>query len=94
MSNLYFPICGLFTIILIVILFFSRKRVESKETKLYGYMILISFFNVSIVLTELLIGYFYYNNVTNVLLEIFNKIDLINYILWMSLLFLYVYHIC
>lgn len=93
MSNLYFPICGLFTIILIVILFFSRKRVESKETKLYGYMILISFFNVSIVLTELLIGYFYYNNVTNVLLKIFNKIDLINYILWMSLLFLYVYHI-
>ncbi len=93
MSNLYFPISGLFIIILIVILFFSRKRVQSKETKLYGSMIIVSLFNVSLVLVELLIGYFCYNEVTNILLKLFNKIDLINYIIWMSLLLLYVYHI-
>ena len=93
MANLYFPISGFFIIILIVILFFSRKRVESKETKLYGYMILVSLFNVTLVIAELLIGYLCYSDVTNVLLKLFNKIDLINYILWMSLLLLYVYHI-
>lgn len=93
MANLYFPISGFFIIVLIVILFFSRKRVTSKETKIYGYMILVSLFNITLVIVELLIGYFCYNELTNILLQLLNKIDLINYILWMSLLFLYVYHI-
>lgn len=93
MTNLYFPICGFFIIILIVILFFSRKRIDSKETKIYEYMILVSLLNIVLVNVELLIGYICYNRFTDVLLQLFNKIDLINYILWMSLLLLYVFHI-
>ncbi len=93
MTNLYFPICGFFIIILIVILFFSRKRIDSKETKIYEYMILVSLLNIVLVNIELLIGYICYNRFTDVLLQLFNKIDLINYILWMSLLLLYVFHI-
>lgn len=93
MANLYFPISGFFIIILVVILFYSRKRVNSKETKIYGYMILVSLFNLILVNIELLIGYLCYNELTNILLQLLNKIDLINYIFWMSLLFLYVYHI-
>lgn len=93
MANLYFPISGLFCIVLIVILFFSKERIKSKETRLYGVMILSSLIDVILVIIELLIGYYNYNEFTYSILKIINKIDFIHYILWTTLLFLYVYFI-
>ena len=90
MFNLDFIIAGFFVILMVVILFFSKKRLESKETRLYGCMIVCSLVNIIINITELLIGYFLYNDLTIILLKFLNKIDLICYILWMSLLLLYV----
>lgn len=93
MTSLYFPICGLFTIVLIVILFFSKKRVNTKETKIYGMMILSSLFDIILVISALLIAYYHYSESTYFIIKLINKIDLIHYILWPTLLFLYVYHI-
>ena len=90
MFNLDFIIAGFFVILMVVILFFSKKRLDSKETRLYGCMIVCSLVNIIINITELLIGYFLYNDLTIILLKFLNKIDLICYILWMSLLLLYV----
>ncbi len=91
---MYFLICGFFTIVLIVILFFSSKRVKSKETKIYGLMILCSLVNTILVMFEVFLGYhFEPNELVSVLVTFTNKFDFINYIVWMSLLFLYVYYI-
>lgn len=56
-------------------------------------MILISFFNLFLVNIELLIGYIYYNRATDIILQLLNKLDMINYLVWMTLMFLYVIHI-
>jgi signal transduction histidine kinase len=93
MTNLYFPICGLFCIILIVILYFSKQRIDSKETKLYGYMILSSFFDMFLLVFILFIAYTNYNEITSLVIKVLNKVDFIHYILWPTFLFLYVYYI-
>lgn len=93
MSSTYFCIFGLFCEILIMILFFSKQRIESKETKLYGYMLITSLVDVILVLSELTLAYFCYNDITIVILKLMNKIDFIHYIIWPWLLFLYVFFI-
>ncbi len=94
MTNLYFPICGLFTITFLVIMFFSKKRIKSVETEIYGKLILCSLLNISIVIVELLMGYlFEMSDLLNLIFSLTNKIDLINYILWTSLLFRYIFFI-
>ena len=74
MFNLDFIIAGFFVILMVVILFFSKKRLESKETRLYGCMIVCSLVNIIINITELLIGYFLYNDLKIILLKFLNKI--------------------
>lgn len=93
MTNLYFPICSLFCIVLINVLFFSKKRMDSKETELYGKIILCSLIGNILVILELTIAYFIYNDTTSIIIKIFNKMDFITYIVWISILFLYVYFI-
>lgn len=90
MSSAYFCIFGLFCELLIMVLFFSKQRIDSKETKLYGYMLISSIVDVILVITELTIAYLCYNDTTILLLKILNKVDFIHYIIWPYLLFLYV----
>lgn len=94
MTNMYFLISGFFVIVLIVILFFSNKRIDSKETKLYGLMILCNLVNIILVMLEIFLGYcFEPGGLVKVFVTMTNKFDLINYVLWPTLLFLYVHYI-
>ena len=92
MQNLYFPICGFFCIILVVVLFYSKEKVNTIETKIYGFMILSSLFDILIGLVIILLG-LKYNSSLNLFVMILNKIDFIHYILWPTLLFLYIFYI-
>lgn len=93
MSSLYFTMCGLFCEILLIILFFSKKRIDSKETKLYGYMIISSFIDVILVMIELIITYYSTTNFSLNIVKFFNKIDFMHYIIWPTLMTLYVFYI-
>ena len=42
MSSLHFPICAVLIALTINIIFFSKKRIQTTETKLYSYFILLS----------------------------------------------------
>lgn len=42
MDNLYFPICAVLINLLVVCVFFSKKRIKSDETKAYSYLIVIA----------------------------------------------------
>ena len=92
MTNLYFPISALFCIILIVILFYSKEKINTNETKIYGYMILSSLADICIGIIILLFGYSFNDNAL-MLLKFLNKLDFIHYILWPSLMFLYIIYI-
>ncbi len=93
MSSIYFSISALFCIVLLLVLFFSKKKVESKETKIYGFMLISSFFDVFLVIIELLITYYCFTTNSQLIVKILNKIDFIHYILWPLLLTLYIYYI-
>lgn len=93
MSSTYFTICGFFCALLILILFFSKERIKSEETKLYSFMIISSFVDVLLVLTALFIGIYKIDSSTIPLIIFINKIDMIHYILWPTLMFLYIFYI-
>lgn len=72
---------------------FSKTRVKSIETKLYGFMLISSFVDVLLVLIEVSFGYMNLETLPVILLKFLNKIDFIHYILWPSLMFLYIFNI-
>ena len=90
MTNMYFSICGFFCILLLTIVFFSKLRIKSTETRLYGFMLISSFIDVVLVLIEVSFGYMNLETLPVNLLKFLNKIDFMHYILWPSLMFLYV----
>ena len=90
---MYFTISGLFCIVLLMILFFSKSRIDSKETKLYGFMLISSFFDVILVLAELTITYYFLDDINMYLVKGLNKIDFIHYIMWPTLLSLYTIYV-
>ena len=90
MSSLYFSISALLWTILIFILYFSKERIKSKETNIYGFMIISSLIDLILVIVELLITYFYDSSLSIILVKFLNKIDFIHYIVWPTLFFLYV----
>lgn len=93
MINQYFSICGLFCIILLIIAFFGKEKVESIETKIYGTMIVSSLVDILLVIYEVSFGYMNLSEIPYQLLRISNKIDMVYYILWPTLLFLYMFYI-
>ena len=76
-----------------MILFFSKSRIDSKETKLYGFMLISSFFDVILVLAELIITYYFLDDVNVYLVKGLNRIDFIHYIMWPTLLTLYTIYV-
>lgn len=90
---MYFTISGLFCIVLLMILFFSKSRIDSKETKLYGFMLISSFFDMILVLAELIITYYFLDDVNVYLVKGLNRIDFIHYIMWPTLLTLYTIYV-
>ena len=48
MNNLYFPICAVFINILILIVFYSKKRFKGDETRAYSYLIITAFLESSL----------------------------------------------
>ena len=93
MSNQYFSICGLLCIILLMIVFFCKKKVNSIETKLYGIMLVCSCIDVLLVMLEVSFGYMNLSSIPYGLLKVLNKIDMIYYIFWPTLFFLYMVYV-
>ena len=87
-SNIYFPICAFLISILILIIYFNKKRIDSLETKIYGGLIIIntaeSLLACIIILIAALWG-------TVDVLFLLNRIDYILILMWVWCLFYYVY---
>ncbi len=90
MSNIYFPICALLVSALICVIYFLKKRINSIETRTYGYLLLINVFEslIACIILALAIKYG-----TPSIILVLNRIDFFLIILWCSLLFKYIYFI-
>lgn len=90
MTNLYFPICAFLCALLLVIVFFSKKRINSEETKLFSGLLLTSFID-SILMVAII--YIAYVNPKSKSLYVLNRLDFFQYIFWARYFFLYFYNI-
>ena len=88
--NLILPIHSMFLLILLLVVFFSKKRIKSDETNLYCILIVISFFNVLFNIIGIYLGY---NDGDMNFLYVLNHFDLPLYFWWASILFIYLVYI-
>ena len=89
-SSLYFQISSLVYIILLIVVYFSRKRLNIFETKIYSYLIIINFVGV---ILDLISTYLAIVDVTNPLLNPVSKLYLVYLITWMYVFTIYLSYI-
>lgn len=87
MNNLYFPICAVLINILIVVVFFSKKRIHSDETRAYSNLIIIALLESSLACILVILM-----NLYGIPKYIYNihRIDYILILFWVWALFNYV----
>lgn len=87
MNNLYFPICAVLINVLILVVFYSKKRIKSDETKAYSNLIIVGFLE-SVVASILVI----LMNLYGIPTFIYNihRVDYILMLFWVWALFNYV----
>lgn len=87
MNNLYFPICAVLINILILVVFYSKKRLDSDETKAYSYLIITAFLEsfMACILVVLMNLYGKPSYIYNL-----HRIDYILMLFWVWALFNYV----
>ena len=89
--NLLLPSYSILIITLLIIAFFSKERMKSDETSIYGQLLIISGFNIIFNLCGIMLGY---TQGESSFLYLLNHFDLPLYFLWASLLFLYLLYVC
>ena len=86
----FFPIAALFITILVLLMFFSKKTIENKETKVFSCLVIV---NLIECIFDIL-GIVYIRTNGNVLIfSILQKIDMVMILLWVVLMFYYIYSI-
>lgn len=91
MTNLYIPVCGFLCTLLLIIIFFSKKRIKSNETKLFSGMIITSFIDSIVMISIILIAYLSKDSI--LIMQVLNKIDYLQFLLWIWFFLLYIIHI-
>lgn len=91
MYNLYIPICALMCTLLVVITFFTKKRIDNKETQLFSVMLIAGLIDCICMVSIFLLAYFLPEQI--VLMKFLNKVDFVQFILWVWILFLYITYI-
>ena len=88
--NLILPIHSLLLLVLLLIVYFVKKHVQSDETKLYSYLLIISLANIIFNIIGIYVGY---TNGETEFLYFLNHLDLPMYILWSSTIFVYLLYV-
>ena len=90
MPNLYFTICGFFVSILLMILFFTKKKIKNIDNQLYSLLLIFNFLDCILMILVLLIGYGVLYDFSGYLIaRLLNKLDFITYIMWTWTFFIY-----
>ena len=88
MPNLYLPIAAVMISTLLLIIFYSKKRVNLIENRVYTIMLF------AILIDSILVSSIFLNSYTNyneTLVIILNKLDYFSLIIWSASLFLYMF---
>ena len=87
MQGIHLPICSFVFAAMLCIVYFSKKRINLLENKIYSVMLIVALIDSSIVSYLLATGYY----LNEIIIEILNKIDFAMVIIFNSGLFLYTF---
>ena len=90
MTNMYFQVCSFFYMVMILVMFFSKKRIKNGETKLFT---LLSIINIIGIILDIVIVYLSYVTPGHMSLYILNKFYLIYILFWTALFSIYITYI-
>lgn len=90
MINLHFQICSLFGMVLVLAVYFSKKKIWNFETKIFT---ALSIINLVGIIIDIVIVYIGYVNPYHYLAYILNKFYLVYILIWITLFAIYVVHI-
>ena len=89
MTNIFFPLSSFAVSIFLLILFFSKKNVKNSETKIYSYLVVCGLLESFLYFFICFTGDFFFADSTLLFYKFLNKILIIIYTLWMTLLYFY-----
>ncbi|MFV0250210.1 MAG: response regulator [Bacilli bacterium] len=92
MPKLYFPLFAFILAFTLLLIYYSKPNIKTRETKIYGIMLIISLFDTFFACMIEILSYMYYDrlSVNHLLLEILNKIDFVLMLNWIMLFYLYI----
>ena len=95
MARLYFPLATHVVSLILLIIFFRKPKISSSETRLFGYMLVLSYVESIIACTIQVLTYKFYINpeLMDFFLIILNKLYYVSLIYWITLLFIYITNI-
>ncbi len=85
--NLHFQIASLFGMILVLAVYFSKKRVVNSETKIF---VSLSIINLIGIILDIVLVYIGYVNPFHIMAYVLNKFYLIYILLWITLFAVYI----
>ncbi|MDO5556458.1 MAG: ATP-binding protein [Clostridia bacterium] len=90
-SGLFFPLSAILFSVLILLLFYLKKHIETPETKMYGVLIIVNFFGLLIEIACSLAAKIYvdYTIISNIILKLY----LVSIITWAFVFTIYIYYI-
>lgn len=92
-TNLYFPICSLVVSLVIFIMFFSKKKIKTKETNLYSKLVIVGLCESFLYTFICFIAHFVDISQNYIFFVVLNKLLYIIYIIWFTLLFSYIVYL-
>lgn len=93
MNSVYFQTMGMAIIILLLVMFYSKIRIDNRETKIYSKQLIVTFFSLLFDISIILITYFCDIQDVYYILWILNKFYLSTLLLYSALFTEYIVHI-
>lgn len=86
MSNLYFLIISFIYLTLVMIIYFRKEKIDTKENKLFSKLIIVSLIGI---ILDFCSVYMAFNNLHGPLFRIINQLYLVYLLTWISLITIY-----
>ena len=90
MAGILLPICAIFFSLLLTIVYFSKKRINLVENKIYSLMIIATLIDSILVSLVQAIGLNGINSISNLFISLINKVDFILLIIYSNCLLFYI----
>lgn len=90
MAGILLPICAIFFSLLLTIVYFSKKRINLIENKIYSLMIIATLIDSILVSLVQAIGLNGINSISNLFISLINKVDFILLIIYSNCLLFYI----